>query len=95
MTVRDRLIPIMLVCGGLVMAGAALLTTKVLLVYRSVSYAFATFEPPSSLYDDVAFGSEGPGELRGGAGRRRSRLGGALGYFARELSTRPPPRGYG
>lgn len=37
------------------------------MAYHSVSYVFGAIGPPGGPYD-VAFGTEGPGELRGGLG---------------------------
>lgn len=56
----------MFLCGVLVVAGAVSLAPRLLLVYRSFSYVSGEVEPTGGPYDDVAFGSEGPDELRGG-----------------------------
>ena len=67
MRAKRRLLLVLSVCGALVVAGAISVAPEVLLVYRSFSYVFGRVEPPAGPYE-VAFGFEGPGELRGGPG---------------------------
>ena len=63
---RGNLVLAPLLCGVLVVAGAVSVAPELLLVFRSFSYVFGEIEPTGGPYNDVAFGSEGPGELRGG-----------------------------
>ena len=62
---RGKLILASLLCGLLVVAGAVSVAPELHLVYRSFSYVFGEIEPTGGPYDDVALGSEGPGELLG------------------------------
>lgn len=53
-------------CGVLLVAGVALATPRVLLVYHSASYVMGwANDPPGGPYQE-AFGREGPDEMRGG-----------------------------
>jgi hypothetical protein len=59
-----RLFLALCACGVLVVALAV--GPKLLLAYHSVSYVFGEVDPPGGPYDNVVFGTEGPGELYGG-----------------------------
>ena len=58
----------LLACAVLLVAGAATLVPKALLAYRSAAYVLGhANDPPGGPYL-VAFGREGPDEMRGGPG---------------------------
>lgn len=55
-------------CAAFIVAGAALLSPKLLLVYRSVEYVLGyANDPPGGPYT-TTFGTDRPDELRGGPG---------------------------
>ena len=54
-------------CFSAVLVAALVLGTKLPLAYRTFSYVYGALDPPGGPYE-VAFGEEGPGEMRGGPG---------------------------
>lgn len=63
MSRAGRIFLVICICGSLVVALA--LGPKLILAYHSFCYVFGALDPPGGPYE-VAFGTEGPDELRGG-----------------------------
>lgn len=64
---RAQRLALLALCSCVVLAVALAVGTKLPLFFRSYSYVYGEIQPPGGPYE-VAFGEEGPGEMRGGPG---------------------------